>query len=161
MAVDWRQLPGEVLSHLLQLFPYQRILARVRDIGRPFRGDDDKDEFNDLEKKIITAVGAEGKFSGDVAEKLGITRPCSKPGQAFDKAGFPRPSDRTPKGMMRVGNEASGPEARSSSQRGQAHLYSRGLTARALGARASTSPPRISDLEKSVRDVADRFGGDF
>jgi predicted DNA-binding ArsR family transcriptional regulator len=38
----------------------------------------DKDEFNDLEKKIITAVGAEGKFSGDVAEKLGITQTMLK-----------------------------------------------------------------------------------
>jgi len=30
-------------------------------------------EFNAMEKKIIQFVGAEGKFSGDVAEKLGIT----------------------------------------------------------------------------------------
>lgn len=30
-------------------------------------------EFAALEKKILTFVGTEGKFSGDVAEKLGIT----------------------------------------------------------------------------------------
>jgi predicted DNA-binding ArsR family transcriptional regulator len=30
-------------------------------------------EFNAMEKKIIQFVGTEGKFSGDVAEKLGIT----------------------------------------------------------------------------------------
>ena len=30
-------------------------------------------EFAALEKKILTLVGTEGKFSGDVAEKLGIT----------------------------------------------------------------------------------------
>ncbi|MDD1770902.1 MAG: ArsR family transcriptional regulator, partial [Methanomassiliicoccales archaeon] len=30
-------------------------------------------EFAALERKILTLVGTEGKFSGDVAEKLGIT----------------------------------------------------------------------------------------
>ncbi|MDD1771075.1 MAG: ArsR family transcriptional regulator [Methanomassiliicoccales archaeon] len=30
-------------------------------------------EFASLERKILTLVGTEGKFSGDVAEKLGIT----------------------------------------------------------------------------------------
>jgi len=32
-----------------------------------------EDEFKELEDKIVKLVGTEGKFSGDVAEKLGIT----------------------------------------------------------------------------------------
>lgn len=32
-----------------------------------------EEEFDELEEKILKLVGAEGKFSGDVAEKLGIT----------------------------------------------------------------------------------------
>jgi predicted DNA-binding ArsR family transcriptional regulator len=32
-----------------------------------------EEEFEELEEKIYKLVGAEGKFSGDVAEKLGIT----------------------------------------------------------------------------------------
>jgi predicted DNA-binding ArsR family transcriptional regulator len=32
-----------------------------------------EEEFDELEERIVKIVGAEGKFSGDVAEKLGIT----------------------------------------------------------------------------------------
>jgi predicted DNA-binding ArsR family transcriptional regulator len=32
-----------------------------------------EDEFVEFEEKIVKLVGKDGKFSGDVAEKLGIT----------------------------------------------------------------------------------------
>ena len=52
-------------------------------------------EFHDMEKKILTVVGTEGKFSGDVAEKLGITSTMLKSlVKRSIEARFPRPPHR-------------------------------------------------------------------